>query len=83
MTLHVKCITATDINLARTVRISPKSLAGKIGRTAKNEHTRVAVGPSALETNTVTDCDVVVIGSGIGGLSCASLLARYGMHAIV
>ncbi|GAX79935.1 hypothetical protein CEUSTIGMA_g7375.t1 [Chlamydomonas eustigma] len=27
--------------------------------------------------------DVVVIGSGIGGLSCAALLAKYGMHVTV
>jgi len=29
------------------------------------------------------DTDVVVIGSGIGGLSCAALLARYGYRVIV
>lgn len=33
-------------------------------------------------TNTQTT-DVVVIGSGIGGLSCAALLARYGFRVIV
>lgn len=27
--------------------------------------------------------DVVVIGSGIGGLSCAALLARYGLKVLV
>ena len=31
----------------------------------------------------VIETDVVVIGSGIGGLSCASLLARYGFDVIV
>lgn len=43
-----------------------------------------------LEDQTVGDqdvaeysCDVVVIGSGIGGLSCAALLARYGLDVIV
>ncbi len=32
-------------------------------------------------SNIVTD--VVVIGSGIGGLSCAALLARYGFDVVV
>jgi ribulose 1,5-bisphosphate synthetase/thiazole synthase len=27
--------------------------------------------------------DIVVIGSGVGGLSCAALLARYGFDVIV
>jgi phytoene dehydrogenase-like protein len=35
------------------------------------------------KNNIITECDVVVIGSGIGGLSCASLLARYGLSVIV
>lgn len=30
-----------------------------------------------------TEADIVVIGSGIGGLSCAALLARYGYEVIV
>ncbi|MBD2022168.1 NAD(P)/FAD-dependent oxidoreductase [Leptolyngbya sp. FACHB-36] len=35
-----------------------------------------------LETNS-TDADVLVIGSGVGGLSCAALLARYGNRVVV
>ncbi len=31
----------------------------------------------------MTETDIVVIGSGIGGLSCAALLARYGFQVIV
>ncbi len=31
----------------------------------------------------MTDADIVVIGSGIGGLSCAGLLARYGFEVVV
>ncbi|NES01044.1 MAG: NAD(P)-binding protein, partial [Symploca sp. SIO1B1] len=27
--------------------------------------------------------DIVVIGSGVGGLSCAALLARYGYDVVV
>jgi phytoene dehydrogenase-like protein len=30
-----------------------------------------------------TDTDIIVIGSGVGGLSCAALLATYGFDAIV
>ena len=29
------------------------------------------------------DCDVVVIGSGIGGLSCAAMMANYGLKVHV
>lgn len=32
---------------------------------------------------TTTETDVVVIGSGIGGLSCGALLAQYGDRAVV
>ncbi len=35
------------------------------------------------ERTEVTDTDVVVIGSGIGGLCCAALLARYGYRVTV
>ena len=31
----------------------------------------------------MSDTDIIVIGSGIGGLSCAALLARYGYHVTV
>jgi phytoene dehydrogenase-like protein len=34
-------------------------------------------------TQTTTQTDVIVIGSGIGGLSCAALLARYGFDVMV
>jgi phytoene dehydrogenase-like protein len=33
--------------------------------------------------NETTETDIVVIGSGIGGLSCAALLARYGFRVVV
>lgn len=29
------------------------------------------------------ECDVVVVGSGIAGLTCASVLAKYGLDVIV
>lgn len=38
---------------------------------------------SAASTSFDEQTDIVVIGSGIGGLSCAALLARYGLDAIV
>jgi len=31
----------------------------------------------------MTAVDVVIIGSGIGGLSCASVLATYGLNVVV
>lgn len=39
---------------------------------------RAAAGAGGL-AQPPTDVDVVVIGSGIGGLSCAAMLARYGL----
>lgn len=36
---------------------------------------------SSMKTD--EECDVIVIGSGIGGLSCAGLLARYGVNVTV
>ena len=42
--------------------------------------------PSATAAGGATDVDevdVVVIGSGIGGLSCAGLLAKYGLRVVV
>ena len=41
------------------------------------------VRPPKLKTASDTDADVVVIGSGLGGLSCAALLARYGYSVVV
>ena len=40
--------------------------------------------PTDAEAHAVVErsCDVVVIGSGIGGLSCGALLAKYGMDVI-
>lgn len=35
------------------------------------------------EADTSADADVIIIGSGIGGLSCACLLARYGLKPLV
>ncbi len=41
-------------------------------------------GPTAVDERTATtDTDVVVVGSGIGGLCCAALLARYGYRVTV
>lgn len=44
-----------------------------------------AVGPTKVETArpAIQETDVVVIGSGIGGLCCAALLAKYGLKASV
>ena len=46
--------------------------------------TRTSTDANNTNTHTtITECDVVIIGSGIGGLSCAALLARYGLSVIV
>ncbi|CAG9466303.1 unnamed protein product [Pedinophyceae sp. YPF-701] len=44
---------------------------------------RAAVVAAAAAADTVIETDVVVIGSGIGGLSCGALLAKYGKDVIV
>lgn len=44
---------------------------------ASSQHARAAIAPSAQ------DADVIVIGSGIGGLVAGALLARYGKRVIV
>ena len=30
-----------------------------------------------------TDTEIIIIGSGIGGLTCAAMLARYGFDVVV
>jgi hypothetical protein len=63
-----------------------------VGRRGSRDRSRgVLVATSASSTTTTAttattqshDCDVVVVGAGIGGLSCAALLARYGLQVTV
>ncbi|KAL4428146.1 hypothetical protein ABPG75_002235 [Micractinium tetrahymenae] len=42
-----------------------------------------SAGSAAAPAEDVEEVDVVVIGSGIGGLSCAGLLAKYGKSVLV
>ena len=41
------------------------------------------VGGSAKKLEAYKDVDVVVIGSGVGGLACASILAKGGYKVVV
>ena len=57
----------------------------RISRLSSQSKTRVGVRSVVLAaqgTDKSHDTDVVVIGSGIGGLSCAALLAKYGVKVM-
>lgn len=51
--------------------------------TASRGNQRSAAIVSSTSTNEEEEVDVVVIGSGVGGLSAASLLAQYGKRVLV
>lgn len=59
-------------------RLLIRSLSSKLQRRPRKEY-RAA----AIQSSEVNECDVVVIGSGIGGLTAGSLLATYGLDVVV
>lgn len=56
------------------------SMRGKIGRSMNEASTQSVT--TTTEPTDVEEVDVVVIGAGIGGLSCAALSAKYGLRTV-
>jgi len=67
------------------LRLSPLSPAGHaILPGARGRARPASIAPRAASAGAPpAETDVVVIGSGIGGLSCAALLAKYGLDVTV
>ncbi|KAK1642421.1 hypothetical protein QYE76_060226 [Lolium multiflorum] len=72
----------------RTPRARPAFAAAapvprRLGAAARCRAVAAPTGPSAPGVAERPEADVVVIGSGLGGLCCAGLLAMYGLDVVV
>jgi len=68
--------------ILRALRARKIKSSRKIGENLEKNYGYFIGGPEDAG-KTMVEADVVVIGSGIGGLSCGALLAQYGFEVIV